>query len=96
VQQVALLGRLGYIDAQTWLLEGYADHVGKGANYNLRNALIALQRGSPEMAPESGVYNRHQLTVEFLLKNSAFEALLAAPPNLDDVLTSALLDPSSR
>ncbi len=89
VQQVAALGRLSYFKAPTWLLEGYADHVGKGGEFDLSRSVDALRQASPEMDPHLGLYKRYQLAVEIALRQHSFRELASDPPDLSAVLREA-------
>lgn len=89
VQQVAALGRLAYLKAPTWLIEGYADHVGKGGAFDVAGNLEALRLGKPELDPANGLYSRYHLAVELLLGQRGFMDLVANPPDPDAVLAKA-------
>ncbi|MBO3759870.1 hypothetical protein [Ciceribacter sp. L1K22] len=86
LDEVAALGRLAYWRTPAWLLEGYADHIGKGSNVDRVIAADALRREAPQMDPRNGVYNRYQLAVELLLERSSFMELAAAPPDPEKAL----------
>jgi hypothetical protein len=56
----------------TWINEGYADYVAKGADFSYEQATEQLRRGDREMSPElSGLYLRYHLLVAHLLDKNA-------------------------
>ncbi|MCO6187934.1 hypothetical protein [Rhizobium sp. L1K21] len=89
IQQVEFIGVLRYLQTPAWLLEGYADHIGKGKNLDIGDSRKALQDGAPEMDPKNGLYTRYQLAVELLLREKSFMELVEDPPDPESVLRLA-------
>jgi hypothetical protein len=66
--EVHLLGRYEYIRLAAWKREGYADYVARDSNFVFPDRLAAFQQRAFEMDPDrSGLYQRYQLFVTFLL-----------------------------
>jgi hypothetical protein len=62
------LGAAGFWKLPTWINEGYADYVAKGADFSYEQATGQLRRADREMSPElSGLYLRYHLVVAHLL-----------------------------
>lgn len=67
--EVNYLGRLAYLRLPQWKREGYADVVGRGADFDFAIQLAAFQRGDQTMDyGRSGLYLRFQLICAYLLE----------------------------
>lgn len=63
------LGRLEYFGRPSWELEGYADFIGKAGAFDFDAERARYRNGDVELDPaKSGLYLRHQLFVEALLR----------------------------
>ena len=64
------LGRVAYVTRPAWLLEGYADLIGKGGAFDFEAERERFRNGDDELDPaKSGLYLRYQLIVEALLRD---------------------------
>lgn len=74
------LGRIGYQRLATWQQEGIADFIGKAGAFNFDDALEKYRAGDASLSPEkSGLYLKHQLVVEALLREGKTLEELATP-----------------
>lgn len=67
-----------------WVREGYADYIGKGGDFDLRENARLLRAGDPRLDfKRSGLYRRFHLEVAYLLdrKGWTVERLFASPPD---------------
>lgn len=63
------LGRFAYLRRPTWMVEGYADLVGKAGAFDFEAERQRFRDGHVELEPaRSGLYLRYQLFVEALLR----------------------------
>jgi hypothetical protein len=88
-------GRLVGLSMPTWLMEGYADYVGKGGDFDVQENLALLQAGDARLDPAlSGLYRRHHLAVALLVDRHKMplERLFNAPPDEEAVLRDILID----
>ena len=61
-------GRLSAVQHPVWLMEGYADYVGKGGQFDVARNLALLKGGDPKLDPQkSGLYRRYHLEVAYEL-----------------------------
>lgn len=84
VMQGRAFGRFFAVTFPTWLNEGYADLVGKGGDFNLRDNLARFQAHDPLMdVAQSRLYRRYHLEVAWMLEQEAvsLETLYAHPPS---------------
>jgi len=65
IMQSRYLGR--FQSQPLWLHEGYADYIGKGGDFDLKENLKLLHDKAPELDPVKGLYRRHHLKVAYLL-----------------------------
>lgn len=67
-----------------WLIEGYADYIGK-KNFNFTKELDEYKQGSWRLSIESSLYVRYHLYVHYLLevKNVPLQDILMEPPSLE-------------
>lgn len=77
-----------------WLVEGYADVVGKGGDFDIERNRNLLIKGDPllsEKMGRNGLYRRYQLMVATELRrpDANIERLFAAPPLEQDALADA-------
>ncbi len=83
VMQGRSFGRFFALTRPTWLNEGYADLVGKGGDFDMRDNLARLQAHDPSMdVRRSGLYRLYHLEVAWMLGHDAvpLETLYAHPP----------------
>lgn len=78
----------------TWVREGYADYIGRGASFDFRDAcrqFVARPRGA-----QSGAYLRYTLMVAELLEHDGWtvDRLLDAPPPASEVLERIRCSPA--
>ena len=93
------LGAAQFWQLPSWINEGYADYVAKGADFSYEQAAEQLRRCDREMSPElSGLYLRYHLLVAHLLdKNGiSIKDLLAGKYNPDQIEDEILANPSAR
>lgn len=71
-----------------WLIEGYADYVGKGGDFDFAENLRLYKEDAPELDPSKGLYRRYHLTVAYLLeiKNMKITDIFANPPSEEQIL----------
>jgi hypothetical protein len=77
-------GRLVALNTPSWVMEGYADHVGKGGQFSLDENLRRLKADDPFLDPfASGLYRRHHLLVAYALEHKGYsvEQLFSNPPD---------------
>lgn len=92
VMQGRKFGRFFALTHPTWLNEGYADLVGKGGDFDLRDNLARFQAHDPLMdVARSRLYRRYHLEVAWMLEQEAvpLETLYARPPS-EDLLMAKL------
>jgi hypothetical protein len=75
VMESRALGRLAAVQYPVWMMEGYADYVGKAGAFDVAQNLAALKAGAPEMDPKaSGLYRRYHLAVAYELDHRGLSA----------------------
>lgn len=76
----------------TWLIEGYADYIGKDGNFDFEENLRLLHASAPELNPTLGLYRNYHLKVAYLLdkKQWRVEQLFANAPD-EKLLTEEIL-----
>ncbi|HEX8217226.1 MAG TPA: hypothetical protein VF577_07155 [Allosphingosinicella sp.] len=87
--QSRAFGRLMALRSPEWLVEGYADYVGKGGGFGLEENRARLAAGDPLLDPErTNIYRRHHLLVAWLIDREGLSArrLFADPPEEEAVL----------
>lgn len=85
------LGRAPTLRYPRWLLEGYADYVGKAGRFDYAQNLAALKADAPEMDwRRSGLYRGYHLETAYYLdrRNMAVSELFAAKPSEQDALSA--------
>jgi hypothetical protein len=76
-----------------WLLEGYADHVGKAGRFDLHRNLALLRAGAPELDyGRSGLYRGFHVQTAYYLegRHMTVAQLFAAPPTAAQALAATL------
>ncbi|PWF43379.1 hypothetical protein C7C56_021350 [Massilia glaciei] len=89
-------GRLVTLRYPQWLLEGYADYIGKGGDFDFDENLRLFKAGSEKMAvSKSGLYRGFHLEVAYLLEKEgmAVDALFANPPDQSAVQAKLMAAP---
>jgi hypothetical protein len=79
-------GRLAALLHPAWLMEGYADLVGKGGDFDTAENLRLLQAGDPRLDYQrSGLYRGFHLLVLHALvqRNGSIHAVFDDPPDID-------------
>lgn len=79
----------------SWLLEGYADYIGKGGDFDLAENRRLLLAGDPKLDfKRSGLYRRYHLEVAELIdrQHRSIRELLAHPPDEVAVLAQVKAD----
>jgi hypothetical protein len=79
-----------------WLLEGYADYIGKGGDFDYAKNLALLKARAPELDfKRSGLYRVYHLEVADYLdrRHMTVAQLFAAPPTEAQALAAAMLGP---
>lgn len=97
VMESRALGRLAVVRYPVWMMEGYADYVGKGGQFDVAANIEALKSGKPEMDPlQSGLYRRYHLAVAYSLDHKAMTAhqMFAAKTSEPSVLADLRSDPT--
>lgn len=56
-----------YFKIPKWIIEGYADYVAKGDNFDYTSNLHLWKQKAPELKPESGLYRFYHLLIYYLL-----------------------------
>lgn len=82
-------GRLAALRYPHWLLEGYADYVGKGETFDFAENLALLKAGDVRLDPaNSGLYRRYHLMTAWLLdkQKKPLDAIFDAPPSEAEML----------
>jgi hypothetical protein len=88
VMESRAFGRLVSVRAPTWLLEGYADYIGK-ASFDREDNRRRLLAGDPLLDPATiGIYRRHHLLVATLIERDRLTVhrLFAEPPDEDELI----------
>lgn len=68
ILEAKAFGRLYAVRYPTWLVEGYADYVGKAGQFDVADNLRLLKSGDPRLDPKaSGLYRRYHLEVAYVL-----------------------------
>jgi hypothetical protein len=72
----------------TWLIEGYADYVGKAGEFDFAENLRLYKENAPELDPSQGLYRRYHLTIAYLLdiKKMNIKDIFANPPSEEKIL----------
>jgi hypothetical protein len=86
-------GRLAVVRYPQWLMEGYADYIGKGGDFDFNENYRLFKTGSPVMDfQKSGLYRGFQLDVALLIdkKGLTVQQIFANPPSAQKL--SDLLD----
>lgn len=83
VLQSRRFGRLMLFRNPRWLIEGYADLVGKGGDFDVAGNRDLLERDDPRLDyARSGLYRRYHLMVEALIRSGlTIDQLFADPPS---------------
>ncbi len=82
-------GRFATLTQPLWLVEGYADYVGKGGDFDFAENRTLLRADDPRLDyARSGLYRRFHLTVALLIdkKGQRVATLFADPPAEADLL----------
>jgi hypothetical protein len=90
VLESATFGRLMMLQYPQWLLEGYADYVGKGGDFDFDQNRQLLINDDPLLDyRRSGLYRRFHLEVALLLDKKALtiRTIFADPPSEDELLS---------
>lgn len=90
-------GRLMALRHPQWLVEGYADYIGKGGDFDFNENRQLLKNDDPLLDyRQSGLYRRFHLEVALLLdkKKLAIRAVFANPPGEDELLNELRSPPS--
>jgi len=93
------LGAARFWQLPTWINEGYANYVAKGADFSYGHAHGQLRRGDREMAPKlSGLYLRYHLLVAHLLdkKGVSVKDLLTGENDPAQIEKEILAGPSAQ
>ncbi len=81
--------RLMILKTPKYIMEGYADYIGKGYAFNYERYKKMLLNDDPAMNPEkSGLYNLYHLAIAYLLekKQLSFVEILNEKPELNTIL----------
>lgn len=81
-------GRSAVLRYPEWLIEGYADYVGKGGDFDFEENRALFAAGAPVMdRHRSGLYRGFHLRVAYLLdrKGWTLEQVFAKPPALSEL-----------
>ena len=94
VLELRRFGLVTMFQSPFWLVEGYADVVGKGGDFDIERNRNLLIKGDPlvsEKMGRSGLYRRYQLMVSTELRrpNTNIETLFAVPPLEENALGDA-------
>ncbi|SFD00666.1 hypothetical protein [Massilia yuzhufengensis] len=75
-------GRTVMLRYPEWLLEGYADYVGKGGDFDFDENRALFLRGAWELGRKSGLYRGYHLKVAYLLDKEGWtlQEVFARPP----------------
>ena len=79
-----------------WLLEGYADYIGKGGQFDYAENLRLLKAGAPQLDfARSGLYRRFHLEVAYYLDHRRWTVrqLFAARPTAAQALAAVKAEP---
>jgi hypothetical protein len=88
------LGRVAYHRLEVWQQEGYADHVGKGGDFDFDGARAKLRAGDPSLDPAAyGLYLRYQLLFEHMLRRGATVEKILGRPRAAEEIEAELLAP---
>lgn len=70
-----------------WLIEGYADYIGKGSDFDFDENLRLMKKDAPELDPNKGLYRRFHLYVAYLLdvKKMNIKDIFASPPEEEQI-----------
>jgi hypothetical protein len=82
-------GRLAVLTKPQWLVEGYADYVGKGGDFDFAENQALLRADDPKLDyARSGLYRRFHLMVELLIETKGLSAaaLFEDPPAEGELL----------
>ena len=87
-------GTLAMLRSPAWLVEGYADVVGKGGNFDAASNRDLLNRSDPllsETLARQGLYRRYHLMVvaELSRPGNTIDRLFATPPSESEALRLA-------
>ena len=96
VMELRHFGMLAILQSPFWLVEGYADVVGKGGNFNVDANRDLLVRNDPllsENCGRHGLYRRYHLMVAAELRRPGvtIDRLFAAAPSESEALSLAEL-----
>lgn len=81
-------GRTVILRYPEWLLEGYADYIGKGGDFDYAANRAAFIAGAPEMdRDKSGLYRGYHLKVAYLLDKQGWtlQQLFDRPPAAEEL-----------
>ena len=95
VMEARTFGRLMALQKPQWLIEGYADYIGKGGDFDYgENRRLLMSDDSLLDYRRSGLYRRFHLIVALLLdkKNLTIRDVFANPP-AEDALLNELKTP---
>lgn len=89
VMTSVVFGRVTTLMKPQWLVEGYADYVGKGGDFDFEENLALLRADDARLDyARSGLYRRFHLMVALLIdrRGQSAAVLFADPPAEDEVL----------
>lgn len=61
------LDRFMHLTTPKYIVEGYADYIGKATHFKYEKYLNNLNRGDITMNPETGLYNKYHLLIGYLM-----------------------------
>ena len=81
-----------YLSSPTWLIEGYADYIGKGGDFDFDENVMLYKANAPELDPQQGLYRRYHLAVAHLMdtQHLSFRELATDTPDEQQILTEII------
>lgn len=77
-----------------YIIEGYADYIGKGKDFDFKKYKQRYIEGHPTMNPANGLYSKYHLYIAYLMekKNYSFLDIVKEQPDLESVLKELVED----
>ena len=87
----AFMDRFMILKVTGYIMEGYADYIGKANSFNYKRYCQEYLDQEAVMDPKNGLYNKYHLYIAYLMdkKEYTFEQIVAEQPELEAILQEA-------
>jgi hypothetical protein len=81
------LDRFMYISTPEYIVEGYADYIGKGSSIDYKKYVKDFKENDFTMNPNSGLYNKYHLMIAYLMdiQGMSFREIVHQKINIEEI-----------